>query len=101
MEDAIRATIAIMDANPEDIKLRSSYNLAGVSYAPEEVTASIQKHLPDFSITYEPDFRQAIADTWPQSIDDSAARKDWGWSHEYDLDAITKKMIENLKPRYS
>ena len=101
MDDAIRATIAIMDANPEDIKIRSSYNLAGVSYAPEEVTASIQKHLPDFNISYEPDFRQAIADTWPQSIDDSAARKDWGWSHEYDLDAITEQMLTNLKPQYS
>ena len=101
MDDAIRATIAIMDAKSKDIKIRSSYNLAAVSYAPEEVTASIQKHLPDFTISYEPDFRQSIADTWPQSIDDSAARQDWAWSHKYDLDAITEKMIENLKPRYS
>ena len=101
MDDAIRATIAIMDAKPNDIKIRSSYNLAGVSYAPEEVAASIQKHLPDFTISYEPDFRQAIADTWPQSIDDSDARKDWGWSHKYNLDAITEQMIKNLKSRYS
>jgi len=101
MDDAIRATISIMDADKKDIKIRSSYNLAGVSYAPEEVTASIQKQLPDFEISYEPDFRQAIADTWPQSIDDSEARRDWGWSHEFDLDAITKTMLENLKARYS
>ena len=101
MDDAIRATIAIMDADPEDIKIRSSYNLAGVSYAPEEVTQSIQKHLPDFSIAYEPDFRQEIADTWPKSIDDSQARNDWGWAHEFDLDAITKIMLENLGPRYT
>lgn len=101
MDDAIRATIAIMDAPEEQIKIRSSYNLAGVSYAPEEVAISIQKQLPDFKIKYEPDFRQAIADSWPQSIDDQRAREDWGWSHKYDLEAITKIMLENLKPRYS
>lgn len=101
MDDAIRATIAIMDADKEDIKIRSSYNLAGVSYAPKEAVASIQKHLPDFTITYEPDFRQAIADSWPQSINDLEARNDWGWSHEFDLDSITKTMLDNLKPRYS
>lgn len=101
MDDAIRATIGIMDTDEQNIKIRSSYNLAGVSYAPEEVTKSIQKHLPDFSITYEPDFRQAIADTWPKSIDDSKARKDWGWSHKFDLDAITEIMLTNLKSRYS
>lgn len=101
MNDAIRATIAIMDASPKDIKIRSSYNLAAVSYAPEDVTASIQRHLPDFTISYDPDFRQAIADTWPQSIDDSAARQDWDWSHKYDLDAITQIMLDNLKSQYS
>lgn len=101
MDDAIRATIGIMDAAAQDVKIRSSYNLAGVSYAPEEVTASIQKHLPEFEISYEPDFRQAIADTWPESIDDSRAREDWGWSHKFDLNAITKIMLENLKSRYS
>lgn len=100
MDDAIKATIAIMDAEDEAIKIRSSYNLAAVSYAPEDVTASIQKHIPDFEITYEPDFRQSIADTWPQSIDDSEARKDWGWSHSFDLDEITKVMLDNLKARY-
>ena len=101
MDDAIRATIAIMNAEPKTLKIRSSYNLAGVSYAPEEVTASIQKHLPDFKINYTPDFRQAIADSWPGSIDDSEARKDWSWSHKFNLDAITKVMLENLKSRYA
>lgn len=101
MEDAIKATIAIMDAPKKEIKIRSSYNLAGVSYAPEEVAQSIQIHLPDFKISYEPDFRQAIADSWPESIDDSAARKDWGWKHQYGLEEITEVMLKNLKPRYS
>ncbi len=101
MEDAIRATINIMDADEAAIKIRSSYNLAGVSYAPEEVAESILKHLPGFKMSYEPDFRQAIADSWPQSIDDSEARRDWGWSHKYDLDAITDLMLTNLKQRYS
>ncbi len=97
MADAIRATIGIMDAKEGDIKIRSSYNLAAISFDPEEIAASIQKHIPDFEITYEPDFRQAIADSWPQSIDDSDARKDWGWSHEYGLDEMTGIMLENLK----
>lgn len=101
MEDAIRATIKIMDAPKKDIKVRSSYNLAGVSYAPEDVGASIQKHLPDFELTYEPDFRQAIADSWPNSIDDSVARRDWGWTHKFDLDAITEVMLKNLKKQYA
>lgn len=101
MEDAIRATIKIMDAPKKDIKVRSSYNLAGVSYAPEDVGASIQKHLPDFELTYEPDFRQAIADSWPNTIDDSVARKDWGWTHKFDLDAITEVMLKNLKKQYA
>jgi len=100
MDDAIRATIAIMDADPDQIKIRSSYNLAAVSYAPEDVTASIQRHMPDFKIIYEPDFRQAIANTWPQSIDDSEARKDWGWKHEFGLDTITDVMLENLRGQY-
>lgn len=101
MDDAIKATIAIMDAPIENIKIRSSYNLAAVSYAPEDVTKSIQKHIPDFEINYESDFRQAIADTWPQSIDDSEARNDWGWSHSFGLEEITKTMIDNLKERYT
>ncbi|GGG13851.1 L-threonine 3-dehydrogenase [Dokdonia pacifica] len=101
MDDAIKATIAIMDAPIDAIKIRSSYNLAAVSYAPEDVTTSIQKHIPEFEITYEPDFRQSIADTWPQSIDDSEARNDWGWSHSFGLEEITKTMLDNLRDRYT
>ncbi len=100
MTDAIRATIGIMDADPDNITIRSSYNLAGISFDPEEITASIQKHIPDFEISYEPDFRQEIADTWPQSIDDSTAQKDWGWKNKFSLDDITQVMLKNLKPRY-
>lgn len=101
MEDAIRGTIALMDARKKELKVRSSYNLAGVSYAPEQVAQSIQKFLPQFKISYEPDFRQAIADSWPKSIDDSAARDDWGWKHRYGLEEITDVMLKNLKPIYS
>ena len=100
MDDAIRATISIMDADEENVKIRSSYNLAGVSFDPEEVAASIRKHIPSFEISYEPDFRQEIADTWPKSIDDQEARKDWGWKHKFDLDAMTIVMLENLKTQY-
>ena len=100
MDDAIRATISIMDADEEKVKIRSSYNLAGVSFDPEEVAASIRKHIPTFEISYEPDFRQEIADTWPKSIDDQEARKDWGWKHKFDLDAMTQVMLENLKKQY-
>ncbi|MEM7185085.1 MAG: NAD-dependent epimerase/dehydratase family protein [Bacteroidota bacterium] len=96
MDDAIRATINIMEAPSEKIKIRSSYNLAAVSFDPKEVAESIKQHIPDFEIAYEPDFRQAIADSWPQTIDDSAARADWGWSHKYDLQQMTKIMLENL-----
>jgi len=100
MDDAIRATIGIMDAKNSKIKIRSSYNLAGISFEPEEIAASIRKHIPEFEISYEPDFRQAIADTWPQSIDDTQAREDWGWEHRFDLAAMTKIMLENLRPEY-
>ncbi|HEX8575950.1 MAG TPA: L-threonine 3-dehydrogenase [Flavobacterium sp.] len=96
MEDAIRATIAIMDAPEEQIKIRSSYNLAAISFTPTEIATSIQKHIPEFRITYKPDFRQRIADSWPSSIDDTNAREDWGWEHAYDLNLITQDMIENL-----
>jgi len=100
MEDAIRATISIMDANADTIKIRSSYNLAAISFDPEESAASIRKYIPDFKITYEPDFRQEIADSWPQSIDDSEARKDWNWEHKFDLNDISSVMLKNLKPQY-
>jgi len=97
MDDAIRATVGIMEADKEDVKIRSSYNLAAMSFDPEEITASIQKHIPDFKISYEPDFRQAIADSWPQSIDDSEARNDWGWKSKISLDEMTEIMLKNLK----
>ena len=97
MDDAIRATIEIMDAPPENIKIRSAYNLAAMSFTPKEIAFEIQKHLPDFSITYAPDFRQKIADSWPASVDDSFARKDWNWQQKYDLANMTLEMLQMLK----
>jgi nucleoside-diphosphate-sugar epimerase len=96
MDDAIRATIELMQAPAEKIKIRSAYNLAGSSFTPAELATSIQKHLPDFSISYEPDFRQAIADSWPNSIDDSYAQNEWGWKAEFDTDAMVKVMLDNV-----
>jgi nucleoside-diphosphate-sugar epimerase len=97
MPDAIRATLELMEAPAEKISIRTSYNLAGMSFTPAEIAASIQKQVPGFQIQYAPDFRQAIADSWPASIDDSAARHDWGWKPEYDLDAMTGDMLKHLK----
>ena len=97
MDDAIAATIQIMQAPAEQIKIRSSYNLAAMSFAPTELAAEIKKHIPEFNITYTPDFRQKIADSWPTSIDDSLARKDWGWIHKFDIESMTKDMLEHLK----
>lgn len=97
MDDAIRATIEIMQAPAEKIKIRSSYNLSGVSFTPKEIAEEIKKHIPDFTISYKPDFRQKIADSWPGSIDDSAARTDWGWKHKFDMDLMTVEMLENLQ----
>lgn len=97
MDDAVRATIELMDAASEKLRIRTSYNLAAMSFNPEEVTKSIQKTLPDFTIDYKPDFRQDIADTWPQSIDDSFAKEDWGWNPEFDLDQMTNTMIKSIK----
>ena len=97
MPDAIRATIELMEAPKEKIKERTSYNLSAISFSPEEIAAEIKKHIPQFTISYKPDYRQAIANSWPQSIDDSAARQDWGWKHEYDLEAMTSDMLENLQ----
>ena len=96
MDDAIDATIRIMQAPTEQIKIRSSYNLAAMSFTPIEIAAEIQKHIPEFSITYNPDFRQKIADSWPASIDDSEARKDWNWHHEFNLETMTIDMLEHL-----
>ncbi|NMH28290.1 L-threonine 3-dehydrogenase [Flavobacterium silvaticum] len=97
MDDAIRATISIMEAPAENIKIRSSYNLAAISFNPEQIAGEIKKHIPEFEITYKPDFRQKIADSWPASIDDSEARKDWGWKHDFDLDNMTSDMLDHLK----
>ncbi|RBW55298.1 NAD-dependent epimerase [Tenacibaculum sp. E3R01] len=97
MKDAIDATIQIMQANPEEIKIRTSYNLGAISFTPKEIANEIKKYVPDFSISYKPDFRQDIANTWPQIIDDSQARKDWGWKHEFDLASMTNDIISNLK----
>lgn len=97
MDDAIAATIQIMQAPAEQIKIRSSYNLAAMSFTPTEIAAEIQKHIPDFTISYAPDFRQKIADSWPASIDDSRAREDWGWNHRFALVNMTVDMLEHLK----
>jgi nucleoside-diphosphate-sugar epimerase len=98
MDDAIRATLSIMDAPPDKIKIRSSYNLAGISITPVALASEIKKHIPDFEISFaEHDPRQAIADSWPKSIDDSAAQTDWAWALEYDLPKIVEDMLKNLK----
>jgi len=96
MEDAIRATIELMEAPAENVKIRSSYNLAGISFTPALLASEIKKNLPDFEITYKPDFRQQIADSWPDSIDDSAAQKDWNWKEKYDLKAMVETMLEHV-----
>lgn len=97
MDDAIKATTNLMQAPEEQINIRSAYNLSAISFTPQQVFESIKKHIPEFTITYKPDFRQAIADSWPSSIDDSIARKDWNWQHDFDLDRMTQEMIENLQ----
>ncbi len=96
MDDAIKATVNIMEAPAEKIKVRSSYNLAAISFTPEVLAKEIKKHIADFKIKYAPDFRQKIAESWPSSIDDSAARNDWGWNHEFDLDKMTTTMLEGV-----
>lgn len=97
MPDAIRATIELMEADSNKISVRTSYNIAGISFSPEEIANEIKKHIPDFSISYNPDYRQTIADSWPQSIDDSVARNDWGWKHEFGIERTTTDMLENLQ----
>jgi nucleoside-diphosphate-sugar epimerase len=99
MDDAIAATVNIMKAPAEQIKIRSSYNLAAMSFTPTEIAAEIKKHIPALEVTYAPDFRQKIADSWPASIDDSHARADWGWKHEFDLASMTVDMLKNLSEK--
>jgi len=98
MPDAIKATIDLMEAPSEKVKIRSSYNVGALSFGPEEIFEEIKKHYPDFKISYNPDSRQAIADSWPNSIDDSTARKDWDWKPEYDLATMVKDILDNLPP---
>jgi len=100
MDDAIRATIELMEAPKEKIKLRTSYNIASMSFSPKEITSAIKEVCPNFKVDYKPDFRQDIADGWPQSIDDAAAREDWNWKPKYDLKAMTKEMLEKLNIKY-
>lgn len=97
MPDAIRATMEIMEAPADQIKIRSCYNLAAFSFSPEEIAAAIKRHIPSFNVSYVPDFRQQIADSWPQSIDDGDARRDWGWQHKYGLDEMVEDMLTNLR----
>lgn len=97
MPDAIRATIEIMHAPADEVKIRSSYNLAGFSFSPKEIAAEIRTHIPDFQISYLPDFRQQIADSWPQSIDDSRAKSDWNWNKKFGLQEMVADMLLNLK----
>lgn len=96
MPDAIEATIGIMEAPAEKVKIRSSYNIAGISFSPKELAESIKKHIPNFKMAYQPDSRQDIANSWPESIDDSAAQQDWGWKMKYDLGSMTSDMLENI-----
>jgi nucleoside-diphosphate-sugar epimerase len=96
MPDAIKATLELMEAPASKISIRHSYNISSMSFSPREIAAEIAKHKQGFSISYKPDYRQNIADSWPQSIDDSVARADWGWEHQFDLAAMTKDMFENL-----
>ncbi len=96
MPDAIKATIELMEAPEDKISIRTSYNVSGMSFSPAEIAVEIKKHIPEFEISYEPDYRQAIADSWPQSIDDIVARRDWNWKEEFALPEMVKDMLQNL-----
>lgn len=96
MEDAIRGTIDLMEAPLESINIRSSYNISGIDFTPKELYDEIAKHIPDFKISYKPDFKQEIADSWPNSIDDSEAQRDWGWKVKFDLENMVKIMLDNI-----
>ena len=96
MNDAVDATIQIMQADAKDITIRTSYNLSAIDFTPKELAEEIKKHIPNFTIFYKPDYRQAIADSWPQTIDDSKAREDWNWSHQFDISSMSQDIIKNL-----
>lgn len=96
MDDAIRATVELMQAPAENISIRTAYNLQGMTFAPEDIAEEIKKHIPDFELSFEPDFRQSIAESWPNSIDDSVAQKDWNWKPEFDLAKMTQEMLLHL-----
>lgn len=100
MEDAVNATIALMEAPAENISVRSSYNVGGISFNPEELAKEIMKHIPKFKIDYQPDFRQPIAESWPMSIDDSQAQKDWGLKTQYDIEKLTKVMLKGVREKF-
>ena len=97
MDDAIRATIELMEAEDQRITIRSSYNISGITLTPFEIAEEIKKMIPKFEISYNPDFRNEIAKSWPSQINDQIARKDWGWKPNFDLENITKIMLEELK----
>ena len=97
MSDAIKATISIMESEKSEIKIRSSYNVSGISFSPKEITQEIQKSIPDFKISYAPDYRQEIANSWPQSIDDEYANKEWNWKPDINLNKLSNIMLNNLK----
>jgi nucleoside-diphosphate-sugar epimerase len=98
MDDAVKATIDLMEAPAEKVRIRTSYNVSAMSFCPAQLASAIKNHIPEFTIQYQPDFRQSIADSWPKSIDDSAARKDWGWQHKFGLEEMTTDILKNLKP---
>ena len=101
MDDAVNATIQLMQTASHKIKERTAYNLSAISFTPREIALEIKKHIPEFEILYKPDFRQKIADSWPQSISDSKAREDWNWQHQFDLSSMTKDILTNLKEQRS
>ena len=96
MEDAIRATLSLMEAPAESVKVRTSYNVSGIDFTPAELAESLRRHYPDLAMTYAPDFRQAIAASWPQRMDDAQARADWGWAPRYDLTAMVDDMVAHI-----
>ena len=99
MPDAIKATISLMETEAHKITVRSSYNIGGMSFTPYDVAQSIIKHIPDFEVAYKPDFRQAIANSWPTSIDDEVARNDWGLTYDYDLGSMTEVMLREIRAK--